>query len=77
METKLTKLILVIKGKEIELDTEAAKELKNILLELWPEPVVRTNTIHEIIRDPRPEPWPYWGTPIYCATSDSFTLEHK
>ena len=65
-ETKITKIKITVAGKELELTLEEAKELKEVLVDLFPE--------KEVINIPQPypvypqpqEPWAkdYWLEPI-------------
>ncbi len=77
-ETKISKIELTIGGKAIVLTIEQAKELKDILLEIWPQPVkvrvekeyipaepIIINRPYPIPHVPRPRP--YWPE-IWCRS---------
>ena len=72
MKPNIEKIVFNVRGKKLELTSDEAKELKQILSDLFGE----TKVIHEW----RPEPyrwnWPYvtWtGLTAYTDTSSAFT----
>ncbi len=67
MKLSIEKIVFNVRGKKLELTSEEAKELKQILSDLFGE----TKVIHEYLTQPyRPCPWPYtlWGG-TYCASA--------
>lgn len=80
---KIEKICLEVGGKKIELSLKEAKQLKEILLELFPEnqfkqvlpsPIIIQESSPIIIEDRRHKPW-YPHSPIwYSDTHTSGTL---
>ena len=78
MTPSIEKIVFNVRGKKLELSSDEAKELKQILSDLFGE----TKVVHEWHNQyiPPYRPWTYWSTQTFCgnaALGQDYTADAK
>ena len=75
-KVEISKVTLKVGGKDIELTLEQARELKDVLGELFPEKANPLGPIQPILIEPCwPRPWEQWQT--WCSGTGTLAINCK
>jgi len=69
-KTKIAKIVINIAGEELELSPKQAKELRDILCDLYGDNVIENHHYHDRRNH---NPWQYWYPSYTTVTSGNFT----